>query len=134
MNIQELATLAELNCNVKIIIFNNKHLGLVRQQQELFFGERYSASSFASGHDFAAIAAGFGIRSYSFDRADFDRIDEIMHSQGPALIDARIYPAANVLPIVPPGKANTETVYFSSESENSREEQTGNDMCDETAV
>jgi acetolactate synthase I/II/III large subunit len=134
MNIQELATLAELNLNVKIIIFNNRHLGLVRQQQELFFGERYSASSFASGHDFAAIAAGFGIRSYSLERSEFDRIGEIMHTHGPALIDARIHPSANVLPIVPPGKANTETVYFSSEPESAQNEQPGNDIYDEPAV
>jgi acetolactate synthase-1/2/3 large subunit len=44
MNIQELATLADHELNVTIILFNNGHLGLVRQQQELFFGENYIAS------------------------------------------------------------------------------------------
>ena len=46
MNIQELATLAELDLNVAVVVMNNRHLGLVRQQQELFYGGRLSASRF----------------------------------------------------------------------------------------
>ena len=48
MNIQELATLAELNLPVAVLIFNNAQLGLVRQQQELFYGRRYEAAHFGS--------------------------------------------------------------------------------------
>lgn len=60
MNIQELATLAELDLNVKVIIMNNGQLGLVRQQQELFYGKKYIASSFITRPDFSVIATGFG--------------------------------------------------------------------------
>ena len=61
INIQELATIAECNLDIKICVFNNGSLGLVRQQQELFYGKRYVASRFEARPDFAAIARGFGI-------------------------------------------------------------------------
>ncbi|HRU05784.1 MAG TPA: biosynthetic-type acetolactate synthase large subunit, partial [Candidatus Brocadiia bacterium] len=61
MNIQELATAAEHNLNVKILLMNNGHLGLVRQQQRLFYGARFSASGFAARTDYAAAAEAFGV-------------------------------------------------------------------------
>src|SRR5690606_11202865 len=61
MNIQELATLAELDLNVKIIVMDNGALGLVRQQQELFYGRRFVASSFAQPSAFPGIARAFGV-------------------------------------------------------------------------
>src|SRR5690606_997598 len=75
MNIQELATLAELGLNVKVFILNNQSLGLVRQQQELFYGQRYNASRFQIDPDFAAIAEGFRVRGY--DLADGDPLDTL---------------------------------------------------------
>ena len=63
MNVQELATLAELRLDVSVILFDNGHLGLVRQQQELFYGKRYSASRFDRRLDFATIARGFGLEA-----------------------------------------------------------------------
>ena len=75
MNLQELATLRELNANVKIIIFNNGHLGLVRQQQELFYGNRRSGSVFDCQPNFIQLAESFGIpcskRSLGDDLKDF---------------------------------------------------------------
>jgi thiamine pyrophosphate-dependent acetolactate synthase large subunit-like protein len=46
MNVQELATLADLGLDVIVFVLNNAQLGLVRQQQQLFYGERYSAAHF----------------------------------------------------------------------------------------
>ena len=69
MNIQEMATLGELGLNVAVIIMNNQHLGLVRQQQELFFNENYIASKFDSRLDFAAIGRQFGIRGIALNEA-----------------------------------------------------------------
>jgi acetolactate synthase I/II/III large subunit len=112
MNIQELATLAELDLSVAIVVFNNAHLGLVRQQQELFYGQRYSASRFASMPDFAAIARGFGIRGVSIDPHG-DPLAEIataLAGSGPCLIDIPIQDTTNVYPMVPPGAANHETI------------------------
>src|SRR5262249_49184892 len=56
MNIQELAPLADHHLPVAVLVFNNAQLGLVRQQQELFFGRRYAASHFHTTPDFAALA------------------------------------------------------------------------------
>jgi acetolactate synthase-1/2/3 large subunit len=116
MNIQELATLAELNLPVAVLVFNNEHLGLVRQQQELFYGQRYEASRFRSAPDLAAIARGFGIRGVRIDPAGdvLGTLAEALSQPGPVLIDIPIRENANVLPMVPPGAANhlsiTETV------------------------
>lgn len=109
MNIQELATLSELNLNVKIIIFNNHHLGLVRQQQELFYNNNIMASKFIKNPDFVLIAKGFGIDAYTLEGCDnpMDKLKELLDSKGPLLINIPIEETANVLPMVPPGKENT---------------------------
>ena len=112
MNIQELATLAELDLPVAIVVLNNAHLGLVRQQQELFYGQRYSASRFASVPDFAAVARSFGIRGVRLDPAG-DPLRDLaaaLAAPGPCLIDIPIEDAANVYPMVPPGAANHQTL------------------------
>jgi acetolactate synthase-1/2/3 large subunit len=112
MNIQELATLAELDLPVAVLVFNNAHLGLVRQQQELFYGRRYSASSFPASPDFAAIARGFGMRGVRID-PEGDPLAQIaaaLAGVGPCLIDVPILQRENVLPMVPPGAANHQTL------------------------
>jgi len=107
MNIQELATLCELKLNVTIVVMNNSHLGLVRQQQELFYNKNYIASDFPMGHDFAAIAKGFGIKSYDLNN-DIEVLKEAFANEKPSLINAPIYPFEDVLPMVPPGGSNSE--------------------------
>jgi len=107
MNIQELATLCELKLNVTIVVMNNSHLGLVRQQQELFYNKNYIASDFPMGHDFSAIAKGFGIKSYDLNN-DIEVLKEAFANEKPSLINAPIYPFEDVLPMVPPGGSNSE--------------------------
>jgi acetolactate synthase-1/2/3 large subunit len=112
MNIQELATLAELDLPVAVLVFNNAQLGLVRQQQELFYSRRYEASRFGSAPDFAALARAFGVRGARLD-PDGDPLAElaaILASPGPCVIDIPIHEAANVLPMVPPGAANRNMI------------------------
>jgi len=112
MNIQELATLADLNLNVKIIILNNKHLGLVRQQQELFYGGRYIASKFVTNPDFAAISRGFGIPAYDLSK-EIDLIETLKNAiaqAGPVLIDIPVREMENVYPMVKPGAPITEMI------------------------
>ncbi|MDR0352185.1 MAG: acetolactate synthase large subunit, partial [Opitutaceae bacterium] len=77
MNLQELAALADLGLPVAVLVFNNAHLGLVRQQQELFFGRRYSASRFDTVPDFAALARAFGLRGHRIGPATADPLAEI---------------------------------------------------------
>jgi acetolactate synthase-1/2/3 large subunit len=112
MNIQELATLADLNLNIKIFIMNNKHLGLVRQQQELFYDRNYIASRFITNPDFGTIAKGFGINNIDLENTSdpAGMTVELLTKPGPCLINVPVNPNENVVPIVPPGKANYEMV------------------------
>lgn len=112
MNIQELATLAELDLNVKIVLLDNAALGLVRQQQELFYRQRFVASRFAQPSNFVAIAHAFGIPAVDLERTA--RPDEALRrairSDGPTLIRVPIAAEHHVLPMVAPGAANTEAL------------------------
>ncbi len=112
MNIQELATLAELDLNVTVIIMNNQRLGLVRQQQELFFDGNYIASRFERRLSFAAIGREFGIRSVDLNGVSDPRpgIKELFSRSGPSIIDVPIHSGENVFPMVPPGAANREMI------------------------
>ena len=112
MNIQELATLAELDLNVKIVLLDNGSLGLVRQQQELFYRKRYVASLFAQPSNFVGIAHAFGLPAIDLERAA--RPDEALRraicSDGPALIRVPISAHRHVLPMVAPGAANIDAL------------------------
>ena len=92
MNIQELVTAAEENVNVKIILMNNASLGLVHQQQTLFYGERLFASQFKAMPDFIKIAQGCGIQAIDLDQASNPcaTLMEAISRQGPCLIHASI--------------------------------------------
>jgi acetolactate synthase I/II/III large subunit len=112
MNIQELATLADFNLNVKLIVLNNHHLGLVRQQQELFYNEHYIASHFISNPNFKIIAEGFGIPSCDLgsEEEPLKKLEEILSIKGPYLINIPIEETENVLPMVAPGGSNIEMI------------------------
>jgi acetolactate synthase I/II/III large subunit len=112
MNIQELATLAELDLNVKIVLLDNASLGLVRQQQELFFRKRFVASLFAQPSNFVAIAHAFGIPAVDLERTvrPEQALRRAIVSDGPTLIRVPIGAEHHVLPMVAPGSANTEAL------------------------
>jgi acetolactate synthase I/II/III large subunit len=112
MNIQELATLAEERAPVKVILLDNGHLGLVRQQQELFYGGRYHASRFHAEPDFAAIARGFGIAACDLGdtHEPLAALARALGTPGASLIRVPIARAANVYPMVPPGAANRDMI------------------------
>ena len=112
MNLQELATAAEENVNVKIILLNNEHLGLVRQQQQLFYGRRFFASRFHARTDFVAIARGFGLDAIDLGRMEdpIEALSEALTAPGPCLIHVPIDAEENVYPMVPPGGANRDMI------------------------
>jgi acetolactate synthase-1/2/3 large subunit len=112
MNIQELATLAELGLPVAVLVFNNAQLGLVRQQQELFYNRRYEAAHFTAVPDFAALARAFGIRGLRLDpRGDaLGELSAALATPGPCVIEIPIHEHANVYPMVPPGAANRHMI------------------------
>jgi len=112
MNIQELATLADENLNVKIVLMDNNSLGLVHQQQNLFYGNRLFASDYKRPIDFAKIAEGFGISAIRLDDSPHPHaaLAEAIARPGPCLIHASIDVEQKVYPMVPPGAANTEMI------------------------
>jgi acetolactate synthase-1/2/3 large subunit len=112
MNLQELATAAEQQVAVKIILLNNSHLGLVRQQQHLFYGKRYCASRFEAQTDFVAIARGFGMPAVDLCevRDPVAALERAIKCQGPCLVNVPIAPEENVYPMVPPGGANRDMI------------------------
>lgn len=112
MNIQELATLAELDLNVKIVVLDNGALGLVRQQQTLFYRKRLVASQFAQPSNFVAIAQAFGIPACALDdsAAARDTLAHALRGDGPALIRVPIDAQHHVLPMVAPGAANIQAI------------------------
>ncbi len=112
MNIQEMATAAENNLDVKIILMNNEALGLVHQQQSLFYKQGVFAATYPGMINFMQIAAGFGLQSCDLN-AESDphaALQAIISRPGPALIHVRIDAEEKVYPMVPPGAANTEMV------------------------
>lgn len=112
MNLSELATMASYNIPVKMFIMNNKVLGMVRQWQKLFYGNRFADTDPDRKTDFAAVAESFGVKGIRINTND--EIDaalkEVFEYQGPVLIDCRISPDSNVLPMIPPGGAHTDII------------------------
>ncbi len=110
MNIQELATLRRYQLPVKIVLLDNQALGMVRQWQELFFEKRYSEVDLSDNPDFVALARAFGIQALHLDRADgMDAaLQALLAAEGPALLHVAIDTAANVWPLVPPNRSNSE--------------------------
>ncbi|MGE3540024.1 MAG: acetolactate synthase large subunit [Candidatus Tectimicrobiota bacterium] len=112
MNIQELVTAVEENVNVKIILMDNSSLGLVHQQQDLFYGKRIFASDYQLKVDFGVIAQGFGMTAYDLGTAanPSAMLAQALSSRGPCLIHAPIDVQAKVYPMVPPGAANKDMI------------------------
>ncbi|HHQ5686514.1 TPA: acetolactate synthase large subunit [Klebsiella quasipneumoniae subsp. quasipneumoniae] len=112
MNIQEMATAAENQLDVKIILLNNEALGLVHQQQSLFYQQGVFAATYPGMINFMQIAAGFGLQTCDLNNeADPQAaLQAIIDRPGPALIHVRIDAQQKVYPMVPPGAANTEMV------------------------
>ncbi len=113
MNIQELGTLAQYGINVKIVIINNGWQGMVRQWQQAFFGEGYSASNMEMGMpDFVMLALAYGIKGMMIYRRDEikEAIAEMLAHNGPVLMDARVTKDENCYPMVAPGKSNAQMI------------------------
>jgi acetolactate synthase-1/2/3 large subunit len=112
MNCQELATAAEENVNIKIVLMNNNSLGLVHQQQDLFYGRRVFAADYRMRVDFLRLAESFGVKAY--DLADASdptaTLRHALESQGPCLLHALVDANEKVYPMVPPGAANKDMI------------------------
>lgn len=115
MNCHELITAARYNIPVITVIFNNRSLGMVRQWQELFFDERYSHVHLDGANvNYVKLAEACGVRGYEVtEKSDLPKIiKQAAKIQEPAVIDVRIDPKENVMPMVPAGKAINEMLGF----------------------
>ena len=112
MNAQELATIRRYNLPLKLIILDNQCLGMVRQQQELFYNNRESQIDLDDNPDFVAMARAFDIPSLHIERTDQIRrgIETILAYDGPMLLHVAISREENVWPIVKPGASNKEMI------------------------
>ncbi len=111
MNCQELATAVAYDVQVKVAIFNNGYLGMVRQWQELFYDRRYSATKL-SEINFVKLADAFGAHGIRVDSPNEvePAIKEALSVPKPVIIDFRVEPEECVFPMVPAGAALNEII------------------------
>ncbi len=120
MNIQELGTLSQYHLPVKVVVLNNGWQGMVRQWQESFYGERYSASEMTGGMpNFPALAEAFGVKGVQIsERSELrSRLAEALAHPGPAFIEVKVRRNENCYPMVPPGASNAQMVGLPSHPE-----------------
>ena len=97
--------MASYNIPVIMFVMNNTVLGMVRQWQKIFYNNRFSDTDPHRATDFVKVAEAFGVkgmRIHTNDEID-TVIDEALKVDGPVLIECRISPDSNVLPMIPPG-------------------------------
>jgi acetolactate synthase-1/2/3 large subunit len=111
MNMQEIATMVQEGIPVKMAVFNNGYLGMVRQWQQFFHGRRYSATPIWSP-DYVRLAQAYGIAGWKVESAA--GLDETVRAAvaepGPALVEFMIEQEANVFPMIPPGGSLSEPI------------------------
>jgi len=105
MSLPELATIRRYNLPVKILLMDNRNLGMVRQWQQLFYEERYSATSLWDNPDFCAIAAAYGMPATRLSEGDPLTIamERFVRAPGAMLMHAECFPHENVFPMIPSG-------------------------------
>lgn len=105
MNCQEMATVADHNLPVKIIVMNNEVLGMVHQWQRMFYGQRYSHSTLKGKTNYVKLAEAMGIPGLRVSRTEeLDAVlEKALAMEGPVLVEILVPPTEDVLPMVPPG-------------------------------
>jgi acetolactate synthase-1/2/3 large subunit len=111
MNMAEIATMVQEGLSVKMAVFNNGYLGMVRQWQQFFHGKRYSCTPIWSP-DYVKLAEAYGIPGYRVTDASelADTVGRANARPGPALVEFMIEQEANVFPMIPPGGSLSEPI------------------------
>ena len=112
MNLNELVTMKSYNLPVIVLVMNNTVLGMVRQWQKLFYGSRFSHTDPHRATDFVKVAEAFGVAGMKIEKTEDIKpvIEKAMALNAPVVIDCKISPDANVLPMIPPGKTVNDIV------------------------
>ena len=116
MSIPELATVANYGLPIKIVIMNNGHLGMVRQWQELFHGNRLSAVRLDTFPEVSKLAEAYGLRGFTIESpaALAPALEQAASEPGPCLLNVRVASFENVYPMVPSGAGIHEMVLGAS--------------------
>ena len=111
MNMAEMATMVQEGLPVKMAVFNNGYLGMVRQWQQFFHEKRYSCTPIWSP-DYLKLAEAYGIPGYRVKEAGelADAVGRANAEAGPALVEFMIEQEANVFPMIPPGGSLSEPI------------------------
>lgn len=112
MNFQELATAVENHMDLKIVLFNNQHHGMVRQWQTMFFNNNYSASKFEVLPDFVKLAESFGAKGLRASKPEEleATFKEGLNTDGVVLMEIMVDPEEMVYPMIQPGGAMNEMI------------------------
>ena len=112
MNCNELCTTVKEGLPITIVLLNNQVLGMVRQWQTAFFGERYSATILDRGTDFVKLIEAYGGKGFSIHKlSELEKaLEERKNIAGPILLDCHIDKDEKVLPMIPPGKSVAEII------------------------
>ncbi|WP_210413073.1 biosynthetic-type acetolactate synthase large subunit [Leptospira semungkisensis] len=115
MNIQELATIAMYKKGVKILIFNNNFLGMVRQWQELFYEERFSESEWNYNPDFVKLGEAYSIKGMRVaTKSEIDKaIEFFLEGDEARILEVMIPAEEKVFPMIPAGKSQKDMIEFS---------------------
>ena len=107
MTISELATLRRYQLPIKILLIDNRNLGMVRQWQQFFYEGRYSATSLWDNPEFSNLAHAYGVQAWTVDSACDLRAEmtRFLGAEGPVLLHAACYPFGNVFPMIPSGSS-----------------------------
>jgi acetolactate synthase-1/2/3 large subunit len=109
---QEMATAAVHDIPVKVLLMNNGYMGMVRQWQELFWEERYSAVELGPSPDWVKLAEAFGWEAARCeDKSELEgAMRKTLEAEGPALLDVRVAQHENCYPMIPAGHAARDMV------------------------
>ncbi len=107
MTLAELSTAFINKLPVKILIIDNKYLGMVRQWQELFFDNRLSGVDLEGNPDFIKLGEAYGIKGFHIDKVEHctEVMKQAMEYKGPCIIHAEVIKEDNVFPMIPAGKS-----------------------------
>ena len=110
MNLNELATASRYNIPIIQVVLNNHVLGMVRQWQTLFYGERYSQTVLNDGVDFVKVSEGLGCKAFRVSNLEEleTAVEEALRAKGPVVIECIIDSDDKVFPMVPPAAAIEE--------------------------
>ncbi|MDJ1479991.1 biosynthetic-type acetolactate synthase large subunit [Cytophagaceae bacterium YF14B1] len=113
MTLCELSTAALHKLPLKILVIDNKYLGMVRQWQEFFLDGRYSGTDLEGNPDFCMLAQAYGVKAFRItkeEELEQTLAEALAYQSGPCLIHAEVVKEDNVFPMIPAGQSIHEMI------------------------